>query len=385
MADGSTVTYKYDNVGNRKEKEIKKDGTVKVMDYAYNDNNQLTAVNGQAYQYDPNGNRIQDAQFIYEYDEFDKLQTVKNLSGQLVAFYTYDEAGRRVSKTVNDKKTMYHYNQNNQVSFETDSAGEILAEYSYDQKGFPRTFTKDEQTYFYVLNGHRDVIGLTDSSGQTVASYTYDAWGNILTQSGPLSEENPYRYAGYRYDNETSLYYLLARYYNAEEGVFLSIDPLAGDLSQPQTQNGYNYANNNPVMLYDPDGHIAHILAGALVGAFVNAMVYLLSLVNKHGANKAASKINYKTLGITMLKGAASGAIGLGVVAKLKKAGDLGKLATAMLSFNLAPAAYAVGNYGSYSAKGLAENQFLSLISAKNGAYYLAIKPKLQVVIKKYK
>lgn len=53
-----------------------------------------------------------------------------------------------------------------------------------------------------------------------------------------------------------------------------------------------------------------------------------------------------------MLKGAASGAIELGIVGKLKQAGQLGKLGASMLLFHLASVAYAIGNYGDYSVKG---------------------------------
>jgi RHS repeat-associated protein len=51
------------------------------------------------------------------------------------------------------------------------------------------------------------------------------------------------------------VYYLIARYYHPEHGVFLSLDPDPGDADDILTQNGYTYANNNLVMLVDPDGH----------------------------------------------------------------------------------------------------------------------------------
>ncbi|UNT57767.1 hypothetical protein ICJ70_05400 [Lysinibacillus capsici] len=71
-----------------------------------------------------------------------------------------------------------------------------------------------------------------------------------------MSAENPYRYAGYRYDEQTKLYYLKARYYNPEDGVFLTHDPIKGELNNPISQNGYNYGNNNPVMLIDSTGTV---------------------------------------------------------------------------------------------------------------------------------
>ncbi|MFY2307219.1 RHS repeat-associated core domain-containing protein [Lysinibacillus fusiformis] len=82
-----------------------------------------------------------------------------------------------------------------------------------------------------------------------MAEYTYDAWGNIINQSGTMASINPYRYAGYRYDEDTKLYYLMARYYNSDTGVFISLDPVRGDTMDPLTLNGFSYANNNPIIL----------------------------------------------------------------------------------------------------------------------------------------
>jgi RHS repeat-associated protein len=79
----------------------------------------------------------------------------------------------------------------------------------------------------------------------------------LLTQSGIMAATNPNRYAGYRYDEQTKLYYLMARYYNPYTGVFLSLDPVRGDVKNPLTMNRYNYANNNPVMNVDPDGEFS--------------------------------------------------------------------------------------------------------------------------------
>ncbi len=54
------------------------------------------------------------------------------------------------------------------------------------------------------------------------------------------------------YDKEIGMYYLIARYYNPDHGVYLSVNP------DPVTMNGYTYGDNNPVMNVDPDGHWAY-------------------------------------------------------------------------------------------------------------------------------
>lgn len=101
-----------------------------------------------------------------------------------------------------------------------------------------------------------DVIAITNSAGKIVAEYEYDTWG-IPTKVKEDEEVkgNSYRYAGYRFDEETGLYYLIARYYEPRNGVFLSLDPDPGSDGDSLDQNGYTYGNNNPVMNVDPDGH----------------------------------------------------------------------------------------------------------------------------------
>nr|WP_311769214.1 colicin D domain-containing protein [Listeria immobilis] len=71
------------------------------------------------------------------------------------------------------------------------------------------------------------------------------------------SKTSPYAYAGYTYDKEIGQYYLMARYYDPEQGVFTAIDPHSGDEENPQTMNGYNYVNNNPTMFVDLNGEFA--------------------------------------------------------------------------------------------------------------------------------
>jgi RHS repeat-associated protein len=129
----------------------------------------------------------------------------------------------RAAKDQNGE-TYYRYNgTSNQVLFEENASGAITKAYTYDDNGHPLTMIYEGKTYYYLTNYRGDVIAMTDAGGAVVAEYSYDAWGNILTQSGTpekIDSINPYRYAGYRYDEQTKLYYLMARYYNLDTGVF---------------------------------------------------------------------------------------------------------------------------------------------------------------------
>ncbi|PNU09337.1 wall-associated protein [Bacillus cereus] len=111
-------------------------------------------------------------------------------------------------------------------------------------------------TLYYHYNPRGDVVAMTDQNREVVATYEYDSWGNVLkNEVKGIAAENPFGYAGYMYDKEIGMYYLIARYYNPDHGVFLSADPDPGDEDDPITQNAYTYAGNNPVMSVDPDGH----------------------------------------------------------------------------------------------------------------------------------
>ncbi|WP_239256133.1 DNRLRE domain-containing protein [Listeria ilorinensis] len=305
LPNGIIKTYAYDGFGNRT--QVKVSGAETKTDTAsYNEGNQLVNWNGQAITYDTNGNRTKDGQYTYTWDSADRLTAItKNGDAQPFATYTYDDDNRRLSKTVNGKTTHYHYDGDSiDVLYETDNAGKVMRQYIYADNGARLAMKMNGQTLTYHYNGHGDVIALTNASGDIVAEYQYDAWGNVLKSETKTAEakSNPYGYAGYMYDAEIQQYYLMARYYVPEQGVFTAYDPDPGDEDDPQTMNGYNYANNNPVMHIDPDGHVIwHYVAAAGVGAAWGAGKYYVS--NK----MRGKKVTWKGAGKAALKGAGSG------------------------------------------------------------------------------
>ena len=118
------------------------------------------------------------------------------------------------------------------------------------------------------------IVKLIDKTGSTVVEYTYDTWGKLLSTTGSLAAtfgaEQPFRYRGYVYDEETGFYYLQSRYYNPEVGRFISADVY---LSTGQGVLGHNscaYCLNNPVNFVDPTGELfISILLACVVGGVV--------------------------------------------------------------------------------------------------------------------
>jgi RHS repeat-associated protein len=194
-------------------------------------------------------------------------------SSSTAVTYTYNEDGLRTSKTVNGVRTDYYYNGTllmamkcgtDVMSFFYDQSGNVIQSRWFDSS---KPLTGDNiYISYYMRDGQGNVVSLLSANGTKVVTYEYDTWGNPTAtwhyQSttntyyyDKVAAMNPFRYRGYIYDSETSLYYCQSRYYDPAIGRFLSPDSL---LSTGQGVLGYNmyaYCLNNPVNMKDPSGH----------------------------------------------------------------------------------------------------------------------------------
>jgi RHS repeat-associated protein len=98
---------------------------------------------------------------------------------------------------------------------------------------------------------------VSDSAGALVLTIDYYPFGVRRISSGTYNEQR--QYIGQVYDTETGLDYLNARYYGAGTARFISRDPMFSALPidfivDPQQQNSYSYARNNPIVNKDPGG-----------------------------------------------------------------------------------------------------------------------------------
>lgn len=136
----------------------------------------------------------------------------------------------------------------------------LTLHFAYDTMG-PVSVSYDGATYYYLRNAQGDVMGLVNTAGAQVVAYTYDAWGNLLTTTGTLAgtlgKDNPLRYRGYMYDEETGLYYLRSRYYNPGWGRFINADGYASTGQGMLGSNMFAYCLNNPVVCRDTNGTMA--------------------------------------------------------------------------------------------------------------------------------
>jgi RHS repeat-associated protein len=245
------------------------------------------------YEYDGAGNLIsktENGEYGYSYDAKNRL-TAEQKDGALVNTYQYDDRDNRVKQNAADlslfeamSDTTYSYDNRNRLISLDDGETHTYAynaenyriqkdsvkyayEYDkpiaeYDESGTTAfnlfgtnlicRITGGEK-YYYHYNAHGDVIAVTDETGALAATYEYDAWGNITAETGDI--DNPFRYAGYVYDEETKLYYLNARYYDPLTGRFLTEDTYLGERTDPLSLNLYAYVLGNPLRYFDPTGH----------------------------------------------------------------------------------------------------------------------------------
>ena len=314
VTQNCTITYAYDAGGNITTKKIYAYTTdsltgkapTETVNYTYGNSawkDELTSYKGEAIEYDKIGNPTlyRGWGMTWQGRQLVKAEKDKKLS------FTYDSEGVRTSKTVGSTTTKYLLN-GTQILAQTTN-GKTLC-FFYDQQG-NRVGMADSSNkfYYYIYNLQGDVIALADAStGKLAVTYTYDAWGKVLsvndTTANSVGTQNPFRYKGYYYDTETSLYYLQSRYYDPEVGRFINADAFAStDISGVLSANMFAYCENNPVMRDDPTGEVWTVAVKMLVGAAVSMASYAFD------QSMAGEKIDIKELAMSAAEGAVTAVV----------------------------------------------------------------------------
>ncbi|OGJ13621.1 hypothetical protein A2554_03750 [Candidatus Nomurabacteria bacterium RIFOXYD2_FULL_35_12] len=132
-----------------------------------------------------------------------------------------------------------------------------------------------------VYHDHTDHLTgtgtITSSTPAEIQTLDYFAFGEqrINDKAGTFDEQ--IEYAGSEYDGNTSLNYMNARYYNGNQGRFISEDAMFWALPMellvdPQQQNSYSYARNNPIVNRDPTGNLNISEAKNVINSFLSRL-----------------------------------------------------------------------------------------------------------------
>ena len=272
--NGNVTTYTYDKAGNRTKED---DGTTQTA-YTYNGLDQLqtatkekgtTVDEVRQYSYDANGNQtdVKNTKTgqteSYTYDAENRLSKVavtdKDGKTAVIQQNRYNGDGQRIQKVEGSKTTNYYY-QDGVVSYTTDGENSQTSQNLIGTDGNILATQRYGSDHTDYLLYHKDIQGSTTSlvkeDGSVDATYQYTDFGQT-TINGDNKAENEVCYTGGIYDQSTGLYYLNARYYNPEDGRFVTEDSYRGEVDDPDTGHLYGYCANNPVNYVDPSGHFA--------------------------------------------------------------------------------------------------------------------------------
>ena len=203
--------------------------------------------------YDGAGNLLSWAGKTYEYDSGNQLVRAAWMH------YLYNSRGERVGAFAESSLEGMSF-------FLRDDTDHLMSEITWSPtQGFTRV---DD----YVWAGDR-LIGRSRQGGSIVEHYHLDHVGSIRGVSDaagfmtdalsftPFGEEVPYstdgdlfHFAGHERVASSGLDAMHRRFYSSGLARFLSVDPVAGDPTEPQSMNRYTYGLNNPLGVVDPDG-----------------------------------------------------------------------------------------------------------------------------------
>lgn len=193
----------------------------------------------------------------YTWDARGRLTGATTPSGQSIG-YTYDSFNRRISRTDSGSTTQFLYD-GSEVVLDRGSNGGIVDYLS--GAGVDEHLRQQTSSFgaLYMLQDHLgSAAALTDTNGSVAERQQYQPFGGNAGSS--LSR---YGFTGRERDNSTGLLYYRARWYDPDQGRFLSEDPtgLEGGL------NLYSYAGNNPILFNDPFGlSVGTFLKGLSIG-----------------------------------------------------------------------------------------------------------------------
>ncbi len=233
------------------------------------------------YTYDKDGNLLDDETLANTWNY--KQQLIESDNGVDVLEYWYDHEGQRV-RAKNDSDNTYYANK----LYNVDPSGkETKSIYAGDALVSTIETISTVVSPYYV---HTDHLGgtnvVTDDTGAQVELLDYFPYGDQRISSGSFT--NAKQYIGQEYDEDTQLSYLNARYYNGARGQFISQDPefwvtSLDWLLDPQNQNSYAYARNNPITLSDPTGRSVYAVSKEIENNSAGTHVFLLIAPNNPG------------------------------------------------------------------------------------------------------
>ncbi|HKS80569.1 MAG TPA: RHS repeat-associated core domain-containing protein [Candidatus Acidoferrales bacterium] len=237
--------------------------------------NQMTLIASSTPTYDSAGNMTGDTLYTYSFDAENHLTQASGMTGGPWN-YQYDGNGMRVEKSTSTTNgTLYWRAVTGETIAESDLTGSTTnsayMEYIFfnGERIASRNGSSGAVNYYYT-DQLGSIVTITDGNGTPCYEATFTPYGQEMPTSLSWTCSTNYKFTGYERDSETGLDYAFARYYSPRLGRFMSADPLAGDLTDPQSLNRYAYVENNPDTFMDPLGLARCVLPDGTVSWSIN-------------------------------------------------------------------------------------------------------------------
>ncbi len=310
----SSNAWTYDAAGNRASDASQGTG------WTYDNLNRMTASPGYTYTNDILGNRTgrNYTQYynanarLYSWDVLNRMTATAGVSASSGARYEYRADGMRTLKvgdislswvenpvaedgsgwydqilTTSKPTTRYYYDGQMAVEedFTTLGIGEATVTVTRNGIGargidyLDKTVDGSPQgSQFPLYDGHGNMVSTIARSGTNSFTRdnrrTYDVWGGVRSTTNPDAYGGPKaRYCanlGHVQDDESSLIYMRARYYEPWTGRFVSEDP------GRDSRNWFIYCGNDPVNMIDGSGKDT---AEAIFWSIISAILMITAVL----------------------------------------------------------------------------------------------------------
>ncbi|MBT2773370.1 hypothetical protein J7J47_14170 [Halomonas sp. ISL-60] len=315
----SQQSYQYDALGRMSFRSLEGDPASKVIAYSYDaagrligsdhahrysvdaagnrlegqqalSDNRLGQLNGTRYRYDGAGNLIERQQpngerLTLGYDGANRLVHLihaSELGATREATYRYDGLGRRISKTVRHTNgttatTHYGWDGDRIVREETENQRTTVV---YEPGSFVPMLRIDDTQQGQLVSAYiTDALGtpmqLVTPNGQPRWLAEPDDWAAVKNQRAVRNVTQPIRFQGQWHDEESGLYYNRHRYYDPQQGRYISQDPIG----LRGGTNLYGYVTN-PTGMVDPLGLETTVTIWRPVGRGASSFGHVSTSIN---------------------------------------------------------------------------------------------------------
>ncbi|GGF99864.1 MULTISPECIES: RHS repeat domain-containing protein [Cysteiniphilum] len=211
--------------------------------------------------YDQGGNLLLDDQATqFSYNSNNELIKSIQSNGKII-HYRYDAKGQQIAQTLQHQSPVYHYYANNKF---IGSQQHHLLKFYFDGGEFKLSRQSNMlETQHYISDNLGSIISHINPDKKLNHYYRYLPFGFISDidknddlMHTPELDQHLKGFNGISMDAMTGNQFLGNGYraYNPRLGIFLQYDSLS-----PFSEggiHGYAYSDNNPVMAFDPSGHI---------------------------------------------------------------------------------------------------------------------------------